>query len=122
MARIRQGTGCSCHDLYASDARPASQVFPPSLSLQELFCLLTLACVLLALLLSDVLTDEERWLVGSACGSALAGILLARLCSRRAWLAGLALGTLGAAVVVGREATPRYSIYQHLLQHPVQAA
>jgi hypothetical protein len=81
-----------------------------------LFCLLTLACVLLALLLSDALTDEERWLVGPACGSALVGILLARLCSRGAWLAGLVLGTLGAAVVVGREAIPRYGIYQHLLQ------
>jgi len=85
-------------------------------SLRELFCLLTLACVLLALFLSDALTDEERWLVGPACGSALIGILLARLCSRSAWLAGLVLGTLGAAVAVGREVVPRQAIYQHLVQ------
>lgn len=85
-------------------------------SLRELFCLMTLACALLAIFLSDALTDEERWLVGPACGSALLGVLLARLCGRGAWLAGLTLGTLGAAVAIGREAVPRYGIYQHLLQ------
>src|SRR5436190_495831 len=85
-------------------------------SLRELFCLLTLACMLLTLFLSDSLTDEERWLVGPACGAALLGILLARLCGRGSWLAGLTVGTLGAAVAIGRQAIPRQAIYEHLIQ------
>jgi hypothetical protein len=64
------------------------------LSLRELFCLMTLACVVAALVFSGDLSRDEQWLLGGAAGGTLLGILVGRAAARRAWLWGPMIGVL----------------------------
>jgi hypothetical protein len=83
-------------------------------ALRELFCLMTLACGLCALLLRSGFTQEENYLVGLSVGGAWLGILISRLCGRGVWLAGLALGLLGAGVAIGLSLLPWQERYDKI--------
>lgn len=80
---------------------PAAQVISRRpLSLRELFCLTTLAGLLLALMLSAKWTNHERWLLGLTLGGSLLGIAVARACKQRGWLIGIIAGSCGGLVTV----------------------
>lgn len=69
------------------------------LSLRELFCLTTLACLAVGLVFGPTWYECERWLFGSATFGALAGILLNRFRGGKSWPLAVALGI--AAVSIG---------------------
>jgi hypothetical protein len=81
-------------------ARPTATSRQP-LSLRELFCLTTLAAILLMLDVRFDWTSEEHNLLRFSAGGALLGLLACRLSGRRGAIAALLLGGLGAAIAVG---------------------
>jgi hypothetical protein len=68
-------------------AKPAAaQPLRQPLSLRELFCLTTLAAVVVALVLYHEWTTDERWLLALTLGGTLLGIFVARAIGwRAAW-------------------------------------